>query len=87
MSREERDINEMLTYREKCNQWKELKIYGDITALQKITNLSSKTVGKAVNKGVGSLKLLRAIDKYYERRAENMSVRVKYFSGGKNPIM
>jgi hypothetical protein len=86
MSREEKDINEMLSYRVKCNQWKELKIYGDITALQQITQVSSKTISKAVNKGVGSLKLLRTIDKYYERRAEKMG-NVQYFSGSKNPII
>lgn len=88
MSLEERDINEMLSFRIKCNQWKELKLYGDITALQKTTKLSTKTVSKAVNHGIGSLKLLRAIDKYYERRADKMPGRVPtYFSGGKNPII
>jgi len=84
MSRVEKEINELLSYRIKCNQWKELKIYGDVSALAIKAKRSTKTISKACNNGIGSLTVLRIINTYYEARIENMPNKVKYFSNTKN---
>lgn len=68
--RRQDEINEKLTYLTKCNEWISAQVSGDIKTLAALTGKSLVTISKAVNHGEGSLKLLRAIASYYEKRAE-----------------
>lgn len=84
----QKELNEKLSYRTRCNKWKELKISGDITALCQITLRSQSIVSKAVNRGIGSLYVLRAVSRYFKDREDNDTGNVRYFANNKkNPIV
>lgn len=63
-------INERLTFKTKCNQWRELKIRGDVSALAELTGYSQVTISKAINHGVGSIDVLREVERYFEERQQ-----------------
>lgn len=66
-------INERLSYKTKCNQWRELKIRGDVLALAEQTGYSQVTISKAINHGIGSLDVLKQVERYFEERQQNNS--------------
>lgn len=61
-------INEKLSFKTKCNQWRELKIRGDVSALAELSGYSQVTISKAINHGIGSLDVLRTVERYFEER-------------------
>lgn len=71
-------INEKLSYQTKCNQWRELKISGDVQALVQLTERSAVTVSKAINHGVGGIEVLRAIDTYFKDRMDSLPNSTEY---------
>lgn len=75
----QKEINEKISYRTKCNEWKELKVNGDILALAAITGKTPVTISKAVNHGTGSLALLRTVNDYYNIR-KDVIPQTEYFT-------
>lgn len=48
--------------------WKKLKEYRDVRTLAKKIGVSEYIVSRAINHGVGSLRTLKHIDKYFQQR-------------------
>jgi predicted DNA-binding protein YlxM (UPF0122 family) len=72
------ELNEKLVLRSKTAEWKELKMKHDINILAEQLGLSRTAISDAINKGKGSLSLLRAVDKYFgERKSLKASLESK----------
>lgn len=62
------ELNEKILLQNRVQVWKQLQVYGDVSVLADLSNRSPVTISDALNKGEGSLKLLRLIDKYFLQR-------------------
>jgi hypothetical protein len=64
------ELNEKATYHAKSDEWKRLRVRGDIEAIAGILGKSPMLISRAVNKGQGSLFVLREVNKYFDERKQ-----------------
>ena len=62
------ELNEKIRLTKRTGEWKSLKRQGDVGALAEELKVSRTAISAAINKGEGSLSLLRSIDKFYSER-------------------
>jgi hypothetical protein len=64
------ELNEKAAYKKQCAQWKGLQERGDVQVIADMLGVSTVLVSKALNAGTGSLRTLREIRDYYNKRIE-----------------
>jgi hypothetical protein len=65
------EIEERIYFANIAKDWKGDKKHGDVTTIANLLNVSTVTISKAINKGIGSLKVLRLIEQYFQFKKIN----------------
>jgi hypothetical protein len=66
------EAQERVLYKASCNVWKTIKHHKDVTILSRLAKVTTVTISKAINKGEGSLKVLRICDEFYNARKKEL---------------
>lgn len=53
-------------------KWDSLRGHGDNLAIKRMTKISHVTIDKALNDGLATMKTIKAINKYYKKKEEEI---------------